>query len=481
MTSYLRGIFGRTAGGGLALDLFLVLCSAYFISLFVIDAVHTEVFIHPEVIDKYPGYLTHKGLYSELGKPFDVRTGEACPPDALYNPPPPRVGPIGARTRNLNYLFDYLDALFTRHVTLGFGMITQPVFALLTALFFYLGLRNLPGLRLPTALMLAAFVLCLPQILFDNGILYRSGKILTSFFAAFLFWLLARITAGKEMSKALLAGTALCACLLTQADEMAVVLLFLFLLLLLFYKRYRLALVYSSAAGWYLAFRFFLEPALSLHFHGVKILLFGGYSDPSAFGEANRDILAKTLAALAYQVRSVLGTANFLGDRRYELAAAALLCAFLLSLYLRNREAPRAAGIKGTLFGAGLFSVLIAFWTGVVYLMALRHPFIVEGPVYGGGYYFMVTAVFFYTLALWGIARLKFNEGLLAALLLVAATGNFANTRAARGWFASDCFGDEWLKAQRTMQEFITKQNFPPDDPVYLKHKKFLDCYRERS
>lgn len=480
MTLSLRGMFGKTAGGGRVLDIFLVLCSAYFISLFLIDTATTEVFMHPEVVDKYPGYLTHKGPYYELGKPFDVRTGEACPVGALYNPPPPAVGPIGARTRNLNYFFDYLDALFTRHVTMRFGMISQFVFALLTALFFYLGLRNLPGVRLPTALLLSSFVLCLPQILFDNGILYRSGKILTSFFAAFLFWLLARITAGKEMSKGLLAGTAFCACLLTQSDEMAVALLLLFLLLLLFYKRYRLALVYSSALGWYLAFRFVLEPALSLHFHGIRISLFGGYSDPSAFGEASRDVLAKTLAALSYQARSVLGTANYLGDRRFELAAAALLCIFLLSLYLRNRKEPSAAGVKKTLPGAGIFAALLALWTGVVYLMALRHPFIVEAPVYGGGYYFMVTIVFFYALALWALARLKFNEGLLAALLLVAATGNLVNTRAARSRFASECLDDEWMKAQRTMQGFITARNFPPDDPVYLKHKKFLDCYKER-
>ena len=94
----------------------LILLAIGIIALSVMRVVTSPFIIHPEVIDRYPKYFQ---VYEKDGlilggvkMAFDSCNGEACVPDRLTANLCTNPKVCESRSRNFNYLVDYIDAIF---------------------------------------------------------------------------------------------------------------------------------------------------------------------------------------------------------------------------------------------------------------------------------------------------------------------------------------------------------------------------------
>jgi hypothetical protein len=279
-----------------------VVFAFYFVVLFSIDNITTPTFIHPEVIDKYPGYLNFKGYTHELGKPFDANNGEACVPQPIYANKCESKTTAESRTRNLNYFFDYIDAQFTKVINLKIGSITHFATAFLCVFFIYLALLVLTKNNYAIALFFSTAFLCLPHILLLNNTLYRSGKILTCLLISVLFYIYTRIRSEAPLTNSSLILSLIASGLLILSDEQAIIVFMIFMLLVFLKRKFSLLTIYSSIILWYLIFRFLIEPFLAKHLNGLMLVRSGTFADPRTFFNLDLSVLGSTFIACAYQI-----------------------------------------------------------------------------------------------------------------------------------------------------------------------------------
>jgi len=496
----------------------------YFVLLFSIDNVTTRTFIHPEVIDKYPGYLKFTGYAHEIGKPFDPNNGEACVPQPLYANKCDSKTIAGSRTRNLNYFFDYLDAQFSKSVNFKYGSITHLIASFGCVVFVFLALLLLTKNNYCAALFFSTSFLCLPQLLALNSTLYRSGKILTCLFLSLLFYIYIKIRSDVPLSINTIALSFIASSLLILSDEQAIIIFLIFMALILLKRKFNLLLIYSLIIVWYFIFRFLIEPFMASHLNGITILRTGTYADPTTFLKFDLSILGSTLSASGYQIFMSLGATNFIGCL---LTSIVVTCLIVLMVFLFVKPNEWCDETRKKFFHyVRMISFLSLIWLLTIYLMALRHDFIVRPPLFGGGYYFVVSATFFYFITVAGLVQIspslalitpfiavstskRLNtevskdlirnwavraEGLILEvsvqkiiiiLVVLMVSSNFINTRQTREQIREGVMGRDWLAQQLQIQEIITTQKQDNEysiyEPIYLKHKYFIDSYKKNS
>lgn len=456
--------------------------SFYFVGLFFLDICTMQCFIHPEVIDKYPKYLTYRGLVNELGKSFDPCNGEACVKDALYANRCNDEGVCESRSRNLNYFTDYVDAMFTKYLTIKIGMLSHVCFTFLSVLMLYRGGLLIAAGNKGMALMFSSFVFCWPNILFLNGVLYRSGKILSVFYIAVLFYQFVNIMKIRPTRIRVLPALIL-SCLFVLADEMAVAATGLFVLILVINNKYKTAAIFSIVLLWYFLFRFLVEPFLAFKLNHIRLTLHGGYTDFRTFFQIDFDVLTSVWTAFLNQFLFMLGKSSYLGNNMFRLAGLACVGGIVVLCWQRFGAWPTMSKPLPTALVHPVSTIFTIFlyWTGICYLMALRHPPIVSISAYGGSYYFLPTMALFYVVFVFIVLshwRPDNRSQLLAiCALFLFATGNFVNARLDRQSLNNQVMGSDWTETSSRIIELIQKKEVTDDQVLYLKHKKFIDCY----
>jgi hypothetical protein len=500
----------------ISLNVFYILFSMYFVALFSVDIVTTKVFIHPEVIDKYPGYLRFTGYMHELGKSFDPSNGEACVPLPLYANKCESKATAVSRTRNLNYFFDYVDAKFSRSITFRVGSVTHLISSIGCVFFIFLALLILNKNKFAIALFLSTSFLGLPQLLSLNNLLYRSGKILTCLFISILFYIYVKIRSESHLSKKFITASLIAASLLILSDEQAIICFVIFMVLLFLKNKFNLLLIYSSIILWYAGFRFIIEPFVANYLNEITILRSGTYADPRTFIQFDLSVLGSVLIASGYQVLMSLGTANFLGSWWPSIAVTCIITLMVL-IFLKSQVPTSESRLTLARYRKiGLF--VMTTWLLAIYLMALRHGFIVKPPLFGDGYYFLVVATFFFCILVACLSQISHTIGLIITfvtintrnslisdmtkdavrprelkltislqkivgiLVVVIVTSNFINTRMTRDLIRERVMGREWVATQLTIQEIIATQKhdqyYSIYEPIYLTHKHFIDSYK---
>jgi hypothetical protein len=179
---------------------------------------------------------------------------------------------------------------------------------------------------------------------------------------------------------------------------------------------------------------------------------------------------------LIYHLKMIFGTANYLGSVIFGYINAVVGLAIFMSIIYLNRH---EIWEKKSQFSKSILIItgMILYWTFVVYLMALRHPFIISEVGRIGEYYFLPSVILAYSIVLFVIIRLKHNEFLIVTVLLVAATGNFYNTRQTRSAILSQVLGADWVEVSGFLRESIATQKTSRNQ-IYLKYQKVLDSYQ---
>jgi hypothetical protein len=422
--------------------------AAFFAISFTWHFLTFDSLFHSEGWNKvwYYGTSRGQGVTAELSKIVNP-----CIGDSQFHLPPPREAydaegrltaramenyrgrSCDSRVRETNNLFELIDAkavlILNRLFPFGAKSVSHLLFTLLTALLVAAALfRELPDLPRPFLLALSAFLCVTPSFLVFNTVYYRPAKTIAALAVGWLYFLFvysSRSSSREKPSWALwLAGVASIT-LLELSDEQAVAMVGFFLMLFLWRRGprdRRMAGMLVGAVACYLAFRQWVEPALSLHLEGVEINR--GYQAGGAVFQLRRHILGHTLLTFFYLMQSMFsdpieaGISSFLG---VSLGAAAI---WLGVAKREDRGALRLPALSlspASRVGVGLLLILVM--GAILYLSGVRHPPVVgldldgftpEYPdVVRGGYYYLPM-----TTAFW-----------LAFVLLVAETKAFSTPR----------------------------------------------------
>ncbi|OQC43762.1 MAG: hypothetical protein BWX59_02300 [Bacteroidetes bacterium ADurb.Bin028] len=474
----LKESFVRRLSEILNFDILCYLISFVFLFLFLFDVSSTKCFIHPEVIDKYPKYLHHSTIKNEIGKIFDVNNGEACVKDSIYSGNLCKEDSIGiSRTRNFNYFIDYLDAMFTKYVTIKYGMISHYFFSLLTVVFIFWGMRT-SNHPISFSVLAASFILCLSPILSMNGILYRSGKIITVSLIALLYLFFEKSLKERRPSPLFSILFLGLSCLFILADEMAVAIIVI-CWLIFFFNTKKISATLTLPIVWYVFFRIFIEPFLAHYLNDVHIMMSGGYNDFSTFWKIDFEFMLKTFKAICANVFYSMGSANHMGSISSSVISIFLLGCLITTIRLKAKSEPLRY-TKQTFYVLFIYSLIIVSWVLVTYLMALRHPYIIQPPSYGAGYYFMVLVILFYLLIVFLLNHIEYNKYIFLLILLSIGLGNYYNHRVTRQAMISSVMGAEWVITQKKIQKYIRRRSVNVNDSVYVLHKKYIDSYRKK-
>lgn len=453
-----------------------LIMSLLFFTLFLYDVRTTRSFIHPEVTDKYPKYLSQSTIKKEIGKIFDINNGEAAVKDGNYGKIDDESKAV-SRSRNFNYFVDYLDALFTKYVSIRHGMVSHLFFTFLTVFFVFCGMRELNN-SISFSLVTSCFIFCLSPILSMNGVIYRSGKIITTALVALLFYFFSKTKKNKNPNNLYMVMVSLLCCMFILADEMAVAFVVLCWIIKTIMDK-KLSITLTIPLIWYVCFRFFFEPALALYFNNVTIIMNGGYSDFKTFLVLDIKAFIGTIESIFANLFFTIGAANYLGSITIAVIAIFLIGFFLAGIRFKKHTEDNIATPKYLILL--ILLGILASWVFITYLMALRHPFIIQPPSYGAGYYYMVLTVLFYVIFLYSLSIITFNKYVLLLILLFAGIGNFTNYRYTRPMILSSVMGPQWVDDQEKIQKYITEKSIDLDDPVYIKHRKFIESYHRQK
>jgi hypothetical protein len=217
-----------------------------------------------------------------------------------------------------------------------------------------------------------------------------------------------------------------------------------------------------------------------------------------------------------------LGSTNFIGSPLTSVVMISLIT-LLVFIFVKTNDWDNTTRRK--LFNNLRVSIFLAvIWLVTIYIMALRHGFIVKPPLYGDGYYFLVVAAFFYCIVAAALVQinpsLKFivpfitthstkplssevsrdlirkwairAEGPIAQvslqkivmiLVVVIMSSNFINIRLTRESLRERVMGADWVTTQLQIQDIIVTQKMDKEysiyEPIYLKHKYFIDSYKK--
>lgn len=421
----------------------------------------------PEVIDKYPLFylLDHQEgmLYGGIKAAFNSCNGEACVPDSLTASLCKNPQVCMSRTRNLNYFFDYVDAIFFKKINSHFGMISNTIGNLIVFLLMFFAFRAYkPEVKPWKVAIIATPFLFLPHVLTMDSMLYRSGKILTLVYLAFLFFLYAKLKSCYEIKFSvrltlfLIFAWAICS-LLILSDEIAVFVTGM--VFSLFFFRSIIAQISSHSPSfekkinftvlafslsllvWYLVFRFIIEPSISSWINGITIVEAGTYSDPTTFLSLNVTTYIKSVVHIALTSLYAISIPTTINDNLWFYFSLAMLIVFSLvnssrqalknslsnkfhittlsfvmlivtlvliqTTFDNNAPLPKFSLLL-TVSSLGLYWLLLVqkehdkfiyeglglffLWTLCLYVMGLRHTYIVTAPFNGTMYYFMPTA-----------------------------------------------------------------------------------------
>jgi hypothetical protein len=448
-----------------------------------------EFSAQPEIIDKYPLYFQNEHsegfMLGGLKSAFNTCNGEACVADRLTANLCENPQFCESRSRNFNYFFDYVDAIFFKYTGSKIGMITNSIGNLLILyLVFFSFQQYKPDVASWKLAILVLPFLFLPHVLSMDNFMYRSGKILTLIYFAFLFFLYTKfknkkISLSNIKSKFFISLFWIIAAFLILSDEMAVFatgmlfcLFFVRTILLYFFSKQSLlesninffGLVFtSSLIIFYLSFRLFLEKWLALRLNNIQIIS-GGYADPTTFISFDFYALIESISIVILTPFYAMSIPTSISDNLWFYLALVAVIIFTLSksylkilsgslrsfqsiilflvfpsllyLFLPSHFVLPSYSLLALIYllvfywaiyciridKSFFYETLLLFilWVSCIYAMGLRHPYLITTPFNGTFYYFMPTA--FLSLLFINIFILKANllNGKKSFLILIA-------------------------------------------------------------
>ncbi len=390
--------------------LFLIGCLYY-------QCTSDRVFIHTEILDRYPKYLEERdgSRPSCFSFAFDACTGEAClvgnthsmDLNACDND---RI--CETRTRNLNYFMDCIDARWLQKTHLHAPQLSRILAYVLSFLLLYIAFLFLNSFGTPQkrvynlwALIFALIPVLTHSYAVNLGVVFRSGKLFTLVLVCLLFCLYEFYSISfknnfkNKNHPLLILFIFLSIALLALSDEQAIILIFTFAIFTSFpYLNLRKSkvknpyftytLILYAVLFFYLVFRFFLEKKLTYLFANIELRpMEGGYTDPSNLLSFQSTLGVSTLKAYVNQIRFLVGAHNQYGrDVLSLLSMIGVMVVFFRFLYKQCKENIR--------FGLVYISITMV-WLVLTYFMAVRHEFIVLRSAYGLGYYHGVAMLCF--------------------------------------------------------------------------------------